>query len=66
MAARAQQTAMPVIRYLDIPSPEAVADRLPGFRRGLKENGYVEGENVAAERLGREWTRSSYRGWRVI
>jgi hypothetical protein len=48
MAARAQQTAMPVIRYLDIPSPEAVADRLRGFRRGLKENGYVEGENVAA------------------
>jgi putative ABC transport system substrate-binding protein len=46
-AARAQQPAMPVIGFLHITSPEAVADRVRGFHRGLKETGYVEGENVA-------------------
>src|SRR5262245_62235989 len=46
IAARAQQAAMPVIGYLDSRSPEAVADRLRGFRQGLKESGYIENENV--------------------
>jgi putative tryptophan/tyrosine transport system substrate-binding protein len=49
LAARAQQTAMPVVGYLDSRSPEAVADRLRGFRQGLKESGYIENENVAIE-----------------
>jgi putative ABC transport system substrate-binding protein len=47
LAARAQQTAMPVVGYLDSRSPEAVADRLRGFRQGLKESGYIENENAA-------------------
>jgi putative tryptophan/tyrosine transport system substrate-binding protein len=47
LAARAQQPAMPVIGFLDPRSPEALADRLRGFRQGVKEIGYVEGENVA-------------------
>jgi len=47
LAARAQQPAMPVVGYLDSRSPEAVADRLRGFRQGLKESGYIENENVA-------------------
>jgi ABC-type uncharacterized transport system substrate-binding protein len=47
LAARAQQLAMPVVGYLDSRSPEAVVDRLRGFRQGLKESGYVENENVA-------------------
>jgi putative tryptophan/tyrosine transport system substrate-binding protein len=46
LAAPAQQPVMPVIGYLDSRSPEGVADRLRGFRQGLKESGYVENENV--------------------
>src|SRR5262249_933186 len=49
LAARAQQTARPVIGVLHSASPEMSADRLPLFRQGLKEAGYVEGENVAIE-----------------
>src|SRR5258705_169288 len=45
--ARAQQGAMPLIGFLDTHSPEPTADRLRGFHRGLRESGYVEGENVA-------------------
>jgi putative ABC transport system substrate-binding protein len=49
LAARAQQPAMPVIGLLDPRSPDALGDRLRGLRRGLKEGGYTEGENVAIE-----------------
>jgi ABC-type uncharacterized transport system substrate-binding protein len=49
LAARAQQLALPVIGLLDSRSPEALTDRLRGFRQGLKDTGYVEGENVAIE-----------------
>ena len=46
LAARAQQSGMPVIGFLHGQSPDANADRLRGFHRGLKDSGYVEGENV--------------------
>jgi putative ABC transport system substrate-binding protein len=49
LAARAQQPSMPVIGFLDNRSPEGLASRLRAFRQGLKETGYVEGENVAVE-----------------
>jgi putative ABC transport system substrate-binding protein len=46
LAAYAQQTPKPVIGFLDTRSPEAITDRLRGFRQGLRETGYVEDENV--------------------
>jgi putative ABC transport system substrate-binding protein len=49
LAAHAQQAAVPVVGLLDSRSPDALTDRLRGFRQGLKETGYVEGENVAIE-----------------
>jgi putative ABC transport system substrate-binding protein len=48
LVAGAQQMAAPVIGFLDPRSLDAaVIDRLRGFRLGLKESGYVEGENVS-------------------
>ena len=38
---------MPVIGFLSSTTPDTFADRLRGFRQGLKETGFVEGENVA-------------------
>jgi putative tryptophan/tyrosine transport system substrate-binding protein len=49
LAARAQQPTIPVIGFLDSRSPDALLDRLRGFRQGLQDTGYVEGENVAIE-----------------
>jgi putative tryptophan/tyrosine transport system substrate-binding protein len=48
-AARAQQRAVPVIGYLIPTSPGANPDRLRAFHQGLKDAGYVVGENVAIE-----------------
>ena len=57
LAARAQQTAMPVIGYLDARSPDAVVGRLRAFRQGLKDTGYVERENVGIEY---RWAEGQY------
>jgi putative tryptophan/tyrosine transport system substrate-binding protein len=44
---RAQPPALPAIGFLGPTSPDTLVDRLRGFHRGLKESGFVEGENVA-------------------
>ena len=49
LAARAQQPAMPVIGFLNTRVPGVDPHLLAALRRGLKETGYVEGENVAIE-----------------
>jgi putative tryptophan/tyrosine transport system substrate-binding protein len=52
LEARTQQPAMPVVGVLLRTSPDTNADRLRAFRQGLKDTGYVEGENVVIELAG--------------
>ena len=49
LAARAQQSALPVIGFLNSASPVTLPDAGPGFRQGLAEAGYVEHRNVGIE-----------------
>ena len=49
LVARAQQPSMPVIGFLDAHIARHMADRLRAFRQGLKDTGYIEGENVTIE-----------------
>jgi ABC transporter substrate binding protein len=57
VAARAQQSAMPVIGFMSSRSPEDSVNVLTAFRRGLGEGGLIEGENVAIEF---RWARGAY------
>jgi putative ABC transport system substrate-binding protein len=49
LAARAQQTATPVVGYVSVYGPDEGETRAAAFRRGLQESGYVVGQNVAIE-----------------
>ena len=49
LAARAQQTAMPVIGFLSSASAEPWKPYVSAYRSGLKESGFVEGQNIAIE-----------------
>jgi len=57
LAARAQQAATPVIGFVHILSPENVPHFVPAFRQGLKEQGFVEGQNLAVEY---RWAHGQY------
>jgi putative tryptophan/tyrosine transport system substrate-binding protein len=48
-AARAQQPALPVVAFINGASADTSAQRAAAFRKGLKETGYVEGQNVTVE-----------------
>src|SRR6516165_1788721 len=49
LAAGAQQSSMPVIGFVSGRSPDSDAYLVEGFRRGLRENGFTEGQNVTLE-----------------
>ena len=57
LTARAQQPAMPVVGVLNSETPESQAERMAAFRQGLKESGFVEGQNVAIEL---HWAKGQY------
>ena len=49
LAARAQQKSKPVIGYLSVGSPQLHHSFVVAFHEGLKENGFVDGENLTIE-----------------
>jgi len=49
LAAHAQQPATPVVGFMHILSPDNVPHFVSAFRQGLKEQGFIEGQNVAVE-----------------
>ena len=57
LGARAQQPAMPVIGFLNTQSPDVFSYLVTGFRKGLRETGYVEGENLGIEY---RWAENQY------
>jgi putative ABC transport system substrate-binding protein len=57
LAARAQQSAVPVVGFLHPASPEPFGQIINGFSRGLNDSGFIEGQNVSIEY---RWARGEY------
>ncbi len=57
LAARAQQSALPVVGFLHAGGPEESASRLQAFRSGLRDTGYEEGRNLTIEY---RWAKGDY------
>jgi ABC-type uncharacterized transport system substrate-binding protein len=57
LVARAQQAALPVVGFLGPGSPESDAYRVTAFKQGLKEAGFVDGQNI---RIEYRWAKSHY------
>jgi putative ABC transport system substrate-binding protein len=58
LTARAQQPAMPMVGFMNVnTSAESASDLVAAFRQGLKEIGFVEGQNVAVEY---RWAEGQY------
>jgi putative ABC transport system substrate-binding protein len=57
LCTRAQQTSLPVVGFLGTTTPQDFAERVASFREGLKEAGYVEGQNVVVEY---RWPEGNY------
>ena len=57
LASRAQQPPIPVIGFLNAASPGSLRQQITAFLGGLKESGYVEGQNVAIEY---RWAEGQY------
>jgi putative tryptophan/tyrosine transport system substrate-binding protein len=57
LAASAQHAAMPVVGVLSVLSPDGSQHLMAAFRQGLRESGYVEGQNVAIEY---RWAEGQY------
>jgi ABC-type uncharacterized transport system substrate-binding protein len=57
LAVGAQQLALPVVGFLGTTTPDDFADRVAAFSEGLKEVGYIEGQNVAIEY---RWPEGNY------
>src|SRR5215470_17023411 len=63
LMARAQQPARPVVGFLGPNSPESDAYRVTAFKQGLKEAGFVDGQNVVIEYC---WAQSHYEQLRKL
>ena len=57
LAARAQQAVMPVVAFRNSSSPGGYVPMVAAFRQGLREAGYLEGQNVAVEY---RWAEGKY------
>jgi putative ABC transport system substrate-binding protein len=66
LVARAQRPSVPVVGFLGSTSPEGYATFVGGFQRGLKEAGFVDGDNVATIYRWAEDGMTGCRGWLPI